>query len=142
MFIISTGTKAQWWRGNTHEHPQSIRVAPAGYPWKYTIKAHMYWMVTAGQNIPSMMSAIPTGRPRLYTFCQTDILKKQLERKQFGTNPDMDTTGRTLSQGDKQLLTFLTLPGEKWTSVRDKCSLHVLLRSPAKHDQHICNETT
>lgn len=134
MFIISTGTKAQWWRGNTHEYPQSIGVAPARYPWKYTIKAHMYWMVTAGQ--------YPFKDVSHSNICQTDILKKQLERKQFGTNLDMDTTGRTLSQGDKQLLTFLTLPGEKWTFVRDKCNLHVLLRSPAKHDQHICNEKT
>lgn len=116
-------------------HPQGI---PGNIQSKHTCTG---W--SPPDNIPSMMSAIPTGSPRLDTFRQTDILKKQLERKQFGTNPDMDTTGRTrLSQGDKQLLTFLTLPGEKRTFVRDKCNLHVLLRSPAKHDQHICNEPT
>lgn len=103
-------------------HPQGI---PGNIQSKHTCTG---W--SPPDNVSSMMSAIPTGSPRLYTFCQTDILKKQLERKQFGTNPDLDTTGRTLSQGDKQLLTFLTLLGEKWTFVRDKCSLHVLLRPP------------
>lgn len=97
-------------------------------------------MATSGKS-PCSQSA--TSCPSLDAFCQREIFETQSERKAFGQKRLTCTRqGCRRSRVTKQLLAFPPLPGDDWPFARDKCNLHILLRSPAKHDQHICNETT
>lgn len=109
-FIISR--KAEWWRGNTHRHPQSMRVAPPRHAWKHTIRAHRYWMVTARQHPFDDVSHSDWKPP---TFKEAIRRRAILAATLIWTRH-----GGTPSQGDKRPDAFRPLPGEKWPFERDK----------------------